>query len=282
MNFEVVEIRRLVRRMRGGSQSHLVEGSDGRFYIAKWVDNPQGTRTLVNEWVAHRLMLQLEISTPRMRILRLSREMCATSNDLYFDLPQNRRLVQPGLHLASECPANPETTAIFDFLPVKLLSQLSNCTDFARCLVLDALMGQCDRRQAVFVRDRAARGRPCCRAHLIDHGMAFGGSSWMLPSIRSSGLYADHSVYRLISSTSVWIEAIEQACAIREHDLLAAVAGIPAEWFGAGDYESLKEVFVAVLRRRKELWSHVQCQLQTLGMDVVLGSDQHAQPYIHG
>src|SRR4051812_40542473 len=72
MPSEIVTIRRVLRRMCGGSQAFLVEGGDDHFYVAKFFDNPQGNRTLINEWAVHRVLQQLGISTPEMRVLRLT------------------------------------------------------------------------------------------------------------------------------------------------------------------------------------------------------------------
>jgi hypothetical protein len=44
-----------VRRMRGGSQSHLMRASDGHFYVVKFQNNPQHLRVLANEMFATRL-----------------------------------------------------------------------------------------------------------------------------------------------------------------------------------------------------------------------------------
>src|SRR3982751_3074525 len=104
------------RHMRGGSQAHLVEGQDGLFYVAKFTGNPQGTRTLINEWFAHLLFQQLGISTPPLRVLRLTKAVQASSQDLVFQLGKTRLAVEPGLHLGSPCPVHPETTSIYDFL----------------------------------------------------------------------------------------------------------------------------------------------------------------------
>jgi hypothetical protein len=32
---------RMVRKMRGGAQAHLLECEDGNFYVVKFVNNPQ-------------------------------------------------------------------------------------------------------------------------------------------------------------------------------------------------------------------------------------------------
>ena len=44
--------------MRGGSQAQLVQGDEGNRYLAKFLGNPEGNRTLVNEWVGCRLFEQ--------------------------------------------------------------------------------------------------------------------------------------------------------------------------------------------------------------------------------
>ena len=206
-----------------------------------------------------------------MRILILSGPLCAASKDLYFDVDP-KRFIEPGLHLGSRCPVNPETTAIFDFLPAKLLNQITNRGDFVKCLVLDTLIGQWDKRQAVFVRDRVSKSRPACRAYLIDHGMSFGGSHWEQLGQRTTGIYLDYSVYRSLDLAPVWIEALERACAISEHDLATAAGEIPDTWFADGDHAALREVFSMVLHRQTELRSKVQTQLQTLGFDFELSN----------
>jgi hypothetical protein len=81
---ETVDVHSVLRRMRGGSQAHLVKGSDGYTYVAKFAGNPQGDRALINEWIAYRLFQRVEASVPHMRLLRLSKnvigEAVCTSN----------------------------------------------------------------------------------------------------------------------------------------------------------------------------------------------------------
>jgi hypothetical protein len=71
MHCETVDINRAIRRMRGRSQAYLVEGNDGRFYVAKFAGNPQGNRTLINEWITAHLLKRLDVSTPLLIVLRL-------------------------------------------------------------------------------------------------------------------------------------------------------------------------------------------------------------------
>jgi hypothetical protein len=41
-----------LRRLRGGAQSHLLQASDGAFYVTKFQNNPQHIRVFANEMLA--------------------------------------------------------------------------------------------------------------------------------------------------------------------------------------------------------------------------------------
>ena len=47
-----IQATRLIRKMRGGAQAHLLECDDGHFYVVKFRNNPQHRRILINEWIA--------------------------------------------------------------------------------------------------------------------------------------------------------------------------------------------------------------------------------------
>src|SRR5690242_1767336 len=79
---KTVEIKRIIRSLRGGSQARLVEGEDGRFYACKFAGNPQGNRTLVNEWVTQSILALLDISTPSLCVLKLPDRL--RGETLYF------------------------------------------------------------------------------------------------------------------------------------------------------------------------------------------------------
>jgi hypothetical protein len=62
-----LKARRHIRKMRGGAQSYLLEGSDGCFYVVKFRNNPQHPRILVNELISAVLLRYLEVECPRRR-----------------------------------------------------------------------------------------------------------------------------------------------------------------------------------------------------------------------
>ena len=63
-----VDARRLIRKMRGGAQAHLIEAADGHCYVVKFLNNPQHRRILINEWIASVFLRHLGFSTPEAAV----------------------------------------------------------------------------------------------------------------------------------------------------------------------------------------------------------------------
>jgi hypothetical protein len=74
-----------IRRMRGGSQSHLMRASDGHYYITKFQNNPQHCRILANEFLASRLGLYLGLPMPKVAVIEVSDWLVSNSPDLRMD-----------------------------------------------------------------------------------------------------------------------------------------------------------------------------------------------------
>ena len=86
---------RLIRKMRGGAQSHLLECDDGRFYVVKFRNNPQHRRVLVNEWIAGVFLRYLQISTPDNAIVDISAQFLESNPDVFIQLGSRRALRPP-------------------------------------------------------------------------------------------------------------------------------------------------------------------------------------------
>src|SRR5664279_5597206 len=65
-----VQAKRSIRKMRGGSQAHLLETDDAA-YVVKFFNNPQGHRILTNEFVSSALMRALGLLTPEVALVTL-------------------------------------------------------------------------------------------------------------------------------------------------------------------------------------------------------------------
>ena len=264
MNQEVVRIDRIVRRMRGGSQARLIQGDDGRFYVAKFRGNPQGDRTLINEWIATKLLQKLEISAPQMVVLAYdpSRLKEAAS----FTIGDHKIPIEPGLHLGSLCPVDPDKQAIYDFLPQKLLEKTVNLEDFAGVLIADTFLNQIDRRQAIFVRARS-RQRLAFRTFFIDHGMILGGNAWEVKGSKEDFTYFDRLVYLNIDVHSHCERIVARIEDFTVEDLFDMAAGLPETWFARGDYDVFASLCTSLDRRKKHLHTLVNEQLSSIGQD---------------
>jgi hypothetical protein len=261
-----VNIKRIVRPMRGGSQARLVEGDDSRFYVAKFAGNTQGTRTPVNEWIAQSIMSHVGISTPPLCILRLPETL--RNEELCFSIGDKKIPVEGEWHLGSPCPVNPETKVIFDFLPQKLLENVVNLNDFAKTFVVDRWLCQTDDRQAVFVRDRGlVGGQVRFRAHFIDHGLTFSGSSWDLREAALHGLYVGRAVYSLINMPEICEQTVSQIESLTEELLFSPLATLPSSWLSANEKKELNRLVGRLYKNRSKLRRVVTSQLTSLGLN---------------
>jgi len=261
-----VRARRFVRKMRGGAQAHLLEGDDGSLYVAKFTNNPQHRRILVNEWLASAFLRHLQIHVPETAVIELTSDFITDNPDVYLSIGSGRQVVPPGLHFGSRMAVDPERVAIFDFLPDKLLSKIENRVDFLGTLVFDKWIGNADSRQAVFFRARAKlwtplKGEMPARigffAQMIDHGFAFSGPHWQFSDSPIQGLYFRTSVYEEVRS----LDSFEPWLGMVEHFPIEVVDSawkeIPRGWL-ENDEEPLERLLETLLKRRSRVGSLIQ------------------------
>src|SRR5690349_15007291 len=102
-----VNARRLIRKMRGGAQAHLLEADDGHFYVVKFRNNPQHRRVLINEWLASTFLRYLQVAAPDTAIVRLAPEFIAQNPDVCIALGHEKHPADPGWHFGSRYPGDP-------------------------------------------------------------------------------------------------------------------------------------------------------------------------------
>ena len=256
-----IRANKLIRKMRGGAQAHLVEGEDGLFYVVKFTNNPQHRRILINEWLACSFLRYLQIHVPETALIDLTQEFIIDNPDLYLSIGSRRESVAPGIHFGSRLAVHPDRVAIFDFLPDRLLSKIENRIDFLGTLVFDKWVGNTDSRQAVFFRARAKtwtplRGEAPARvgffAQMIDHGYAFSGPHWQFQDSPLQGLYFRTSVYDAVESLDSfqpWLAMVEN---FPVEVVDAAWKEIPGPWL-EDDAEPLEQMLEHLLKRRSRV-----------------------------
>jgi hypothetical protein len=138
------DARRLIRKMRGGAQAHLIECTDDHCYVVKFLSNPQHRRILVNEWISSAFLDYLGIATPVAAMVRISEEFLAANPEAHLQLGTRKEQPEPGWHFGSQFPGDPARTVVYDFLPDTILEQVENRSDFLGALVFDKWMGNAD------------------------------------------------------------------------------------------------------------------------------------------
>lgn len=251
----------IARRMRGGSQSLLVHDRKGNAYVAKCIGNPQGTRTLINEWIVSQLLQYLRVSTPGVHLLNIENDLPG-GELLEFQMGNRKVPIAPGIHLGSRCPVDPDRKAIFDFLPKRLLRNVVNLSDLFRSFAFDRWVNQTDSRQVIFIRERGASPGAAFRAYLIDHGLSFGGSRWTMSESGLTGLFHDRSIYTDPRLETACHEAVDHIREIPEERLFALQQDIPLEWLEDGDREEMARLLDLLCARRSKLHSIVDRALR--------------------
>jgi hypothetical protein len=62
-----VDARRMLRKMRVGSQAHLLEAADSHYYVVKFQNNQQHRRILINEWISAAFLSYWDSPAPPSR-----------------------------------------------------------------------------------------------------------------------------------------------------------------------------------------------------------------------
>jgi len=251
-----IEARRLVRKMRGGAQAHLIQASDGHHYVVKFTNNPQHRRILVNEWIASIFLRYLCISAPEVAMVRVSPEFLRDNPEAYIQLGQHRQALEPGWHFGSRFPGDPNQIAVYDFLSDALLDRVENRADFYGVLAFDQWMTNADSRQAVFFRAslrEAASPAPAGTgfvAQMVDHGFVFDGPHWRFADSPLRGLYHRTRVYRQVRGLADFQPWLDRIVHFPLEVVDDAMKQIPPVWL-SGDEEALEKLLESLIRRRK-------------------------------
>ncbi len=253
-----IQARRFLRRMRGGAQAHLLEADDGRYYVVKFLENPQHRRILVNEWVAAGILHYLGVACPETRLIELSTGFLRDNPEIAIHLGSTQRTILPGWHFGSLFPGDPLRQAIYDFIPDSLLPKIANRPDFLGALVFDKWCANADSRQAIFFRARLGDWLPSPEAPLkvgfvaqmIDHGYIFNGPHWEFQDSPLQGLYFRHEVYRSVQSLAIFEPWLELVRHFPDEILDQTARQIPESWLPGDERSRLDDLLVTLQRRR--------------------------------
>ena len=233
-------------RMRGGAQSQMMLGADGRLWVVKFRNNPQGERVLANEFIATRLAELVGLSVPQTEVMEVSEWLIANSPEMWVDVGRGERSrCSEGLQFGSAFVGGLMPGQVVDYLPEEMLAEVRNIEEFAGMLVLDKWTGNTNGRQAVFARKPREKKY---RATFIDQGFCFHANSWTFPDTPLRGVYPRNRVYEGVTgweSFEPWLSRVE---ALTRDAMFAVAEQVPVEWYG--DPVALEGLIESLVERR--------------------------------
>jgi hypothetical protein len=239
-----------IRRMRGGAQSQLMLGADGKLWVVKFQNNPQHLRVLANELIATRLAQAAGLTVPPSDVVEVTEWLIANTAGMHIELPHQRmEKYRSGLQFGSQFVGGLMPGQVMDYLPEQQLDEVRNLEEFAGMLALDKWTGNCNGRQAVY--DRKPRERKY-RATFIDQGFCFNAGEWTFPDSPLRGVYARNRVYSGITSWKSfepWLSRIETMDASKLWEIAEVV---PPDWYG-GDTAVIERLMEQMLTRRERV-----------------------------
>jgi hypothetical protein len=240
-----------IRRMRGGAQSQLLLGADGKLWVVKFRNNPQHLRVLANELIATKIAEAVGLTVAKCDVVEVSEWLVRNSPDMTIEQGRGvRERCAHGLQFGSEFVGGLMPGQVVDYLPEPQMDELRNLSEFAGMLVVDKWTGNCNGRQAVF--ERKPRERKY-RAVFIDQGFCFNAGEWTFPDSALRGIFPRNQVYARVvgwSSFEPWLSRVENFSA---ESLWSIADGVPPDWYG-GDLRVIEALMEKLLQRR----SHVR------------------------
>jgi hypothetical protein len=238
---------RHIRRLRGGSQSHLIAASDGGLYVTKFQNNPQHVRVLANEMLVGQLGRRLRLPVAPVDVIDVPKWLIAGTRELCFEVGHAVFPCSAGKQLASRYVSDAAGSEVREHLPDDVLAtRVGNLLDFPRILVLDKWTANCDGRQVVF---SAPHGTESYTATFVDQGFCFNAGAWDFPDGALRGTYARTVVYRTVTDWGAFEPALSRAESMCSEEIWRYAHRIPAEWY-EHDSDGLARICEGLYKRR--------------------------------
>ena len=213
------------RRMPGESQPQLMGAADGRFYVVKFQNNPQGVRILANEMLGASLAAFLGVPTPPVAVIEVPERTVFLSEGMFIEIAKRRMPCQPGLCFGSQRRLDERF-----WLPDMITPEsVENPADFLGMLVFDKWTGNMDNRQVTLVPNDVGSSQ---KAIMIDQGLCFGGDEWVFHDAPLGGIAHFPRIYEPVTSLKdfePWLTRLETK--INFEMLCDAANTVPPEWY---------------------------------------------------
>jgi hypothetical protein len=248
---DVVHAVQFIQKMRGGSQPALIRCNDGKLYVAKFFNNPQGPNVLANEVLGNEILNALNLPTPRWKTVFISRHFIEKNTEISFETHAGYSAIESGFHFGSEFLGDEKAQNVYDWLPNAFSSRVVNARDFLGIRFFDIWTNHCDHRQSLYT---TVDENASFRAVFIDNGHLFGGPEWNRKRRQGESLSLDkrfHSDECLLEVAESWIARFETACS---SSLLNIIRHVPSFWY-SGDINQIADSLVRRLSMLRALHS---------------------------
>ena len=238
------------RKMRGGSQSHLMLGSDGFAYVVKFLNNGQNPQVLPAELLATKLAELLKLPVPHCEVVYVSSQLINETAELIVAGASGvMERCRAGSQFGSRLVGGTMPGQLVEYLPGEQLEKVRNLAEFTGMLVFDKWTCNTDGRQAVFHERRRGGGY---KATFIDQGHCFGGGDWSgMKDAPLRGVYARNSVYAGVTgwaSFEPWLGSLQM---LDGQAVWNSAQSVPPEWYGGR--QTVLEALIEKLMRRRTL-----------------------------
>jgi len=248
---DVVHAVQFVRKMRGGSQPALIRCNDGKLYVVKFFNNPQGPNVLANEVLGNELLNVLNLPSPQWKRVFISHSFIKKNAGMSFETHSGYSVIESGFHFGSEFLGDEKTGCVYEWLPDAFCSRVANSKDFLGVHIFDLWTNHCDHRQSLYT---TGDGNTSFMAVFIDNGHLFGGSDWARESRQGESLSLDKRFHPNECPAKVaetWIARFENECTSSLSNIIRCV---PRSWY-SGDINQVAESLVRRLSMLKSLFS---------------------------
>jgi hypothetical protein len=219
-----VQVVRFVRRLRGQSQSILVEGVNGLFYVLKFKNNPHGVSALFNEAAGSLLFESCRLAAPAWEPLLVSRGFIERNRECWIEGSDGLIRPEAGLCFGSRFLLTPRKQ-VFEILSKARYSHVRNRSSFWLAWVVDVICGHTDNRQALFVEGRNRK----LDAIFIDSGNLFRGLDKPDRCRPLECRYLDSRIYAAmdLAQADAYLKTLSS---LRFDLLLDRAQTLPSEW----------------------------------------------------
>jgi len=254
-----------IRRMRGGSQPHLMRCSDGHYYVVKFKNNPQCPRVLVNEYIAGKLAKLLGLPCPNICLIEVKEDLIRLTSDLSIHCPRSTYPVTSGLAFGSQFPSwrSGKKRILLPVLELRAAfgwGRVENLSDMLGILMFDKWTSNTDTRQIVCVEHPTVLSRTL-HLFMIDNGFCFGGREWSFKDLPGYGLYLDRSIYATFQNLQTlepWLNRLEANVSLEK--LTEITEEIPSTWI-KDDRDDLLRMVECLYERKKKVLALVRLSL---------------------